>query len=31
MITKEVYVACDGTEFYDEDKCREYEIVIDVH
>ena len=29
MITKEVYVACDGTEFYDEDKCREYEDELD--
>lgn len=25
MTTKEVYVAYDGKEFYDEDKCREYE------
>ena len=29
MITKEVYVAYDGTEFYDEDKCREYEDELD--
>nr|DAL11352.1 MAG TPA_asm: hypothetical protein [Caudoviricetes sp.] len=29
MTTKEVYVACDGTEFYDEDKCREYEDELD--
>lgn len=29
MTTKEVYVACDGTEFYDEDECREYEDELD--
>lgn len=29
MTTKEVYVAYDGTEFYDEDKCREYEDELD--
>ena len=29
MITKEVYVACDGIEFYDEDECREYEDELD--
>lgn len=29
MTTKEVYVACDGKEFYDKDKCREYEDELD--
>lgn len=29
MTTKKVYVACDGIEFYDEDKCRKYEDELD--
>ena len=29
MTTKEVYVACDGIEFYDEDKYRKYEDELD--
>lgn len=29
MITKEVYVACDGKEFYDKDKCEEHEKDLD--
>lgn len=29
MTTKEVYVAYDGTEFYDKDRCKEHEMKLD--
>lgn len=29
MTTKEMYVAYDGKEFYDEDECRKYEDELD--